>query len=655
MLLVVLYHAGVPLSGGFIGVDVFFAISGFVITSMLLSELTSSNRINLPRFYLRRIKRLLPALAVMLTVVAALGTLASPLGAQRIGALTGMWASVFGANFYLYTLHTGYFDVSTSLDPLLHTWTLAVEEQFYLVFPAVLLVGWYLGSKLRRSRGIAILLIAQLSLGSFVLASKYSSGLRLGGVAAPERLGFYGSPSRAWEFGVGCLLALVIPVLPRLPLLAGSALGTVGVVLLAFGAVAIHGGASFSAGAALLPVGGTCALLLAGTASHNTVSRLLAVRPAVWIGDLSYSWYLWHWPLIVFALALWPGVGWAAPAAAALALLVAHASYRYVENPVRYRLQIKGRSAVVLVGVCIVIPVAAAAGLLAAHRALFTSSAMAAWRQAELLHEDAVRGCDNPNPLGARARTTAVTPCIWRIPAAKGEVVLIGDSNAGQFTEPFVRAAEQAGFNATVATLSSCPFVDLRVEGTGDVASKCRPFETGSLAALLRLRPSLVVMAARSDLYVEGRSIGLALPGATTTAWDAKGKAALWSKGTRSVVAALNRAGVPVILVHPIPSLPVEPQACAAVLILTGSCTGSASRRAVDRSLERVVAAERSALSGLPAAYALDFEDDLCSAVTCSSMRGSRIMYRDSGHLSILGALTLERRFYEAIRARARS
>ena len=219
VLLVVAFHAGLPVPGGFSGVDVFFAISGFVITGTLLRELTSAGRIDLPRFYVRRIRRLLPALALMVTTVAVLGTLASPLATQRTGALTGIAASVFAANVYLYQLPTGYFDVSATLDPLLHTWTLAVEEQFYLVFPALLILGWACtrgrGERGRRLGTAAI--VAAVSVVSYVLAVRLAGGWAPGGLDSPESFGFYGSPTRAWEFGLGALVALAAPWLAKLP------------------------------------------------------------------------------------------------------------------------------------------------------------------------------------------------------------------------------------------------------------------------------------------------------------------------------------------------------------------------------------------------------------------------------------------------------
>ncbi len=179
VLLVVAFHAGLPFSGGFTGVDIFFAISGFVITRTLVNELVERGRIDLPRFYLRRMMRLLPALAVMLTFVALAGFLFDPAGAVRISGLTGIFASFFSANFYLYSLPNGYFDVSGQLDPLLHTWTLAVEEQFYVLFPVTLLATWLIGLRARgpkAARLTAVAAVAAISVASLALARAWADG-----------------------------------------------------------------------------------------------------------------------------------------------------------------------------------------------------------------------------------------------------------------------------------------------------------------------------------------------------------------------------------------------------------------------------------------------------------------------------------------------
>jgi len=175
------------------GVDVFFAISGFVITAMLVAELEPSGRLDLPRFYVRRARRLLPALALMLTFVLLAGALISPLATQHMTALTGVAASVFAANGYLLNLGTGYFDVGTDLNPLLHTWTLAVEEQFYIVFPALLLVSWQLGARRRAfgsARAAAALTLGAVCAGSFLLSLSLSGGWLSVGAESPERLAF---------------------------------------------------------------------------------------------------------------------------------------------------------------------------------------------------------------------------------------------------------------------------------------------------------------------------------------------------------------------------------------------------------------------------------------------------------------------------------
>jgi len=644
VLLVVAYHAGLPLHGGFIGVDVFFAISGFVITRMLVAELAETGGLRLPRFYARRVRRLLPALAVLLVAVALVGTLASPIASQRVGGLTGVWASIFAANAYLYNLGTGYFDLNASLDPLLHTWTLAVEEQFYLVFPALLLLGWRL-----RGRAGATLLVALASGCSFYLALRFSQAYGLAVIAHPQRFAFYGSPTRAWEFGAGSLLALAAPLLGRLPWLLADGLGAAGLAWIGVGVLVIDGSELASGSEMLLPVLGTCALIAAGFSSRSLVARGLSNRPLVWIGDLSYSWYLWHWPLIVFARALWPTTAGVALAAAAASLLPAWLSYRYVETPIRRERRWEGRRAQALAGVCVAAPLLASGGLALTPNALAQSAPIAQWRQLDRQHADVLGGCNEETPLGRRREGE----CSWRVAGARGEAVLIGDSNAGHFTEPFVQAVRRLHMNATVATLGSCPFVDLRVVGGHIREQDCRSFDTGSVAELARRRPRLVVIAARTDRYVEGSAVGLGQPGSGLS-YSPVQKAELWREGLGSFLRRLTRAGVPVVVVHPVPTFAIDPEGCAVVRVLFGRCRATRPRAAVDRQLRRSVEAENAAVAGIRNASAASFESAFCDRQTCWSTRAGTGLYRDATHLSVAGALLFADRFTRLIAANAR-
>jgi peptidoglycan/LPS O-acetylase OafA/YrhL len=652
VLLVVAFHAGLPVPGGSYGVDVFFAISGFVITSLLATELAATGRLSLAHFYLRRVKRLLPALAVMLTFVALVGIVASPVGAQRIGALTGIWASLFGANLYLGHLTLGYFDVSASLNPLLHTWTLAVEEQFYLLFPVVLLIAWRTGRRrhARIARSLAVIAIAAVSVSSFLLMWETSAGSSFAGVGGSQ-FAFYSAPARAWEFGAGALLALALPLMRRLPMLLGSAFGALGLGLVVLSvAPTSYGDAGFRPTAAMLAIGGACALLAAGSAPANLVSRGLGTWPLVRIGDLSYSWYLWHWPLIVFARALWPSSGWVAVGAAGLSLLPAWLSYRFVENPIRFSPRIKGRVAFALATGCMAIPIAASGGLIATRGALERTQSLQSWNRVERRHADGLLGCNTAAPLGERPAGL----CNWHVTHPRGTVVLVGDSNAGHFTEPFRRAARQAGYDAIVATLYSCPFVDLRVEpGIGSFNRTCGHFFDGTLATLVARRPSLVIMAARSDYYIEDAEVGLGAPGSEESFHTAAVKAPLWQEGVTSVLASLNQAGIPGIVVHPIPPLRTDSEGTALITILLRSNSASVARSGVDSRLLRSVSAEDQAVAGAQSASTLDFEDAVCGPERCSSNQGRRFLYRDSTHLSVDGALTLTGRFYAAISAHA--
>ena len=207
VLMVVAFHAGLPVPGGFVGVDVFFVISGFVITSMLYREQVGFGRIHLGQFFLRRFKRLTPALALVVAVTMIISIFVlSPFGSQQVAASTGIGAMLLTANFVIVRTTGGYFDGPSAMNPLLNTWSLSVEDQFYVFFPAVIAFGWYLARRRNLYRLAPILLIATLALASFVLAILGSFDLTFRG--SNYILGFYSPITRAWEFAVGALLAL---------------------------------------------------------------------------------------------------------------------------------------------------------------------------------------------------------------------------------------------------------------------------------------------------------------------------------------------------------------------------------------------------------------------------------------------------------------
>jgi peptidoglycan/LPS O-acetylase OafA/YrhL len=600
VLLVVLYHGGGVIPNGFLGVDVFFAISGFVITRSLVGEFAATGRIALGAFYARRVRRLLPALAVMLVTVSLVGVLAAPFEAQRMTAATAVAAALVSANAYLMHLSTGYFAVQTAADPLLHTWTLGVEEQFYLLFPLLLI------ATLRTRRTAAVL-------AGVLAVSILSYDVFLAGVHS--RFGFYGSPARAWEFGLGALTALALVTLPRIASLVVAVAGLVLIDVAVFGDVHQRN---------LLAVLGTCAVIGAGATPAN---RLLSNRALVAVGAVSYSWYLWHWPFIAYATALAPHQSWVPVAAAAASLVPAWLSYRFVEQPFRRG----SRPALPLALGCAAVALAAAGVLVLSHSLLAKDVRFAQLADASRLHTDVVRGCDAADGLHEPP------PCFWGTGAQT--VALVGDSNAGHFSEPVAAADAKLGYRTLVATHSSCPFTDVTmwIDGADGYGRSCRDWVSRTVDVLLRVRPRTVVIGTRADKYIAQGNIWFG--GAKTPA----AKQLAYAAGVSRIAARLTGAGIAVLLVQPVPRLGVAPDRCAAALVLLDRCVSRVSRADAKAELARAVAAGASVRN----VTVVDFFDTLCGPAVCSGAR-----YRDDEHLSVEGALSLEPAFERLIATR---
>ncbi len=329
--LVVLYHAHVPgVSGGFVGVDVFFVISGFLITGLLVREGERRGSVSILGFYARRARRILPASAVVV-----LFTLFASY--RWLGFLTGnavaqgaAWTSVFMANIHFALVGTSYFGSQQAPSPLLHMWSLGVEEQFYVVWPGLfLLVSLVAARRVNRRAALAA------TLGAIVVASLAWSVVE---TSTSATWAYFSPLTRAWELAAGGLLAVSAPAISRFPRRAAVAMGLGGAALIAFSTVRLSPLTLYPGSAAVYPVAGAALLIAAGTAAAGLpAERVLALRPMQWLGARSYSLYLWHWPLLIIAteyaghaLSVTDNLGWAA-----VAVLAAALSFRLVERPIR--------------------------------------------------------------------------------------------------------------------------------------------------------------------------------------------------------------------------------------------------------------------------------------------------------------------------------
>lgn len=639
VLMVVLFHAGLYVPGGFIGVDVFFVISGFVITAMLLREWTTLGKIRLFRFYVRRFKRLTPALAltVGVTMIASL-LLLSPMGIQQTVSQTALGAMFLASNLVIARTTGDYFDSPAENNPLLSMWSLSVEEQFYIIFPAMMFIAWTLGRRTHHSVAAPVAVVGLMGAVSFVLAMSGSFGIDL--PFLPETLvGFYSPISRAWEFAVGSLLALggsrlVIPEKFAGPsMFAGAAILIASLWL-------ITAETAWPSLWTLLPAIGSLLLIAAGS-NDTVVTRALSSKWMVKIGDLSYSIYLWHWPFIVFAHLLWPDSAFAKPVAAVLSFIPAYVSYTWVEEPIRTSSITKGRPLVGLVAATVIPPVALAGGLgLSTKNGFWDPQVRAYQASINPHHAGMAAGCTD-------ASWTKVDDCTWNGEATGAPVYLVGDSNADQFIEPLINAAETAGRPLVSLSQDGCSYLpNTWLESPS--AEDCGSYSEITEDYLRSARPGLVVIA---NSYFKVSPEGIVQSSGIDPDVDS-GLAEL-SSSLSAAVTSLQEAGHEVLLIQTIPHWRsmsyLNWHTCSPLRIKTDGCaqTMPLSYAAERQGPAAGVVEDVAASTG---ARLLDFSEVLCPGGSCSSVaEDGMIRYRDGTHITVVQAEALTPLFDEVV------
>ena len=514
IVLVIFSHAGLPLfASGFIGVDIFFVLSGYLITSLLLKEIETSGRIRFARFYARRARRLLPAAMLLVAAVCLVeGILISPFVQFRV--LKAALATVFySSNLYFAHLNLIYFEQESTVSPLLHTWSLSVEEQFYLLWP-VLLLALTRASKSRTGAAIALAVLAVASLGYCVWLT-----------GANPSDAFYLLPARAWEFCAGALITMVPFDQLRQHGRVFSWLGALGVVALLACAQWTRA-AIFPGYVATFPAFGTLAVLLAGAASPDLlVPRLLSTRPAQFLGGLSYSLYLWHWPALVVAQQLFPSNSIRVRLGAiAAATLLAYLTHRMIENPIRFNAFLVARSglslsfAVLAAFACACGPTAWWLGL---NRSAQFRKFEQAWLDLPKLY-DLGCGLSKPDPQ--------VHPCFFGETAnPQATVVLFGDSHAAQWYPALDQIAKAQRWKMVGIVKPGCIPLEIREDVSLLMERACEEWRQSAAEKIRELRPDLVILASAS-LH----------PGVDEKLVT---DVAVWQQAARDTFAALGRMG----------------------------------------------------------------------------------------------------------------
>ncbi|MFZ9766968.1 MAG: acyltransferase family protein [Candidatus Limnocylindrus sp.] len=626
ILLVLLFHAGLPWTpGGFVGVDVFFVISGFLITGKLWRESQQPGGLNIARFYAWRIRRLLPAALVAVAVISLVGLIvAAPLDRSELAA-DGAASALSIANMR-FIGSVDYFAATSSPSPFLHFWSLSVEEQFYLVWPALIVFLSWRGGSARRL--FAVLLLGVVA--SFALSLWLTD-------ASPSRA-FYLLPTRVWQLGAGGLLALagVMGTSRR-----AGAMAWAGLAVVALAGVVLSAETPYPGLAALLPTAGAVALLYGGAAPSGPV-RLLTAAPLRLLGKISYSLYLWHWPLLVLPLLFLERAltGVEIVVAVAAAIVVSWVSWRFVEQPFRYgdRSRRATSWSAIRAGV---------AGILSV--ALFTQGLAAA------LPSTVVAVQPTPSPSGsptasdgpialpqdlapslasarddeerlrgdgclAFERVTTPPECVYGVKGSTVTIALVGDSHASHWFPAIEAIALERGWRLLTFVKVSCSFTTLpqRNLALKRAYRECTTFNEATVARLSEIKPALTIIVNRRTFRPIAEGVTPTIAGA------ALGEMVARLPGTTAILVDTPDPGrdVPACL----SKHPSDIRAC----LFTQDDADNREIGVAER-----VAAEASG------ATLIDLTSEICAAWPCSPIAKNVVIYRDEDHMTETFSRTL--------------
>ncbi|GAB2626340.1 acyltransferase [Paractinoplanes abujensis] len=666
VVLVVLSHAGIStFAGGYVGVDVFFVISGFLITTLLLKELGKTGTISLPGFYARRAIRLLPVSTVVLVATVVAAWLWLPATRFKSISLDALFSTFYGINWRLAYEGTDYLNATAAPSPLQHLWSLAVEEQFYLVWPLLLLAVW----AGRRAHRRALFALSALVVVSLVVSVQQTTS------AAPWA--YFGSHTRAWELGIGALVAVGAGFLRRTPKALAAVLTWGGLVAVVIAAVTFDEATAFPGYHALLPVLGTAAVIAGGTSAEGWgAGKLIGTGPFRFIGKLSYGWYLWHWPVLM----IWPAAFSRDPGIksnlvfAVAALGLAWVTYHTVENPVRMRPALRSRARN---GLALGLVLSASAALFALIIGQFTPPlpagpaapdttaevAAAADPQARIteLITSSLGGEKLPKNLTPKVTDAgAQSPqiyddqchfnytqveqnreCVYGDPAGAKTMYLIGDSHAAHWFPAVDDTAKNNGWKLVALTKAACQLPQVLTYNSALKRNytECVTWRDQIVQRVADAKPDLLVMAS-NDLD-NGGIVGedgqlIARTGAQDDpVWVARWKQT-WAKFD----------GIPKVLLQDTPWPAGDAPECAAENARRLAKCDRPLTKAIAEKNRRELVAEAARTAGI---RVIDPTPWFCDATKCPIVVGNVLVYKDNSHMTLAYAHAISPLLDEAL------
>ncbi|MEP6620293.1 MAG: acyltransferase family protein [bacterium] len=620
ILLVVLFHADVPgLEGGFVGVDLFFVLSGFFITGILVREQHDTGTIDLSAFYGKRALRLLPPLLlVLMATMAAVMWLYAPVDRAPI-LETAQSVAMYSGNIGFARGAVDYF--ASAENPLLHTWSLAVEEQFYIVWPLLLLFIPFLASRQKADIHEPDVPRTRPLLGAIALTAlaSFAASLWLTNTAQPWA--FFGMPTRIWEFALGGALVVIMKGRTDQRVYLAVSLQVLGLLAIALAVVAYNRDTPYPGIAALLPALGTAALLIGGErAPRSVVSRALAVPPVRWLGRMSYAWYLWHWPLVGLGAVLLPNIGVVGKGVwSVVALVLAWLTYHSLERSARdgrmSRLPEHWRAPTALAVSVVALLVAAGALRLASRQASQPEQrALAAARVDRMDHNCWATKVENAKARCEFGDTTATTT-----------IALLGDSHAEHWLGGLDAAGRSHRWKIDAMVKGGCPVADVPerpAARTSRTYRECTRYREAMMQRIIARHPSAVILSSWDHYVLVQGKAGRWQVGADE-----------WQRGLRRTYVRLVAAGIPVIIIRGTPRTWFDVPGClsrrAAKLFMAGACEYDRA----DALSQVAIDAQTTAAKGLPVRF-VDMNDQVCPTQRCGVVRKGVVIFTDDNHLT---------------------